>query len=64
MIATLENICGIEGNSLSNALFYDLSSGNSFVPGEQLPPETVITPPARVAGKLDAFFDSVEGATD
>lgn len=41
LISILEGICGGEGNRLSDALLQDLSSGNSFVPGEYTPPEAI-----------------------
>lgn len=68
VVASLEDICSIPANTLSNALLYDLSSGKAFVPGESLSSEVIDLPavktPAKIAGYLDDYFDAVEEATD
>ncbi|MBR6458716.1 MAG: hypothetical protein IKS49_00970 [Actinomycetaceae bacterium] len=68
MIVLLESICNASGNTLSNALFYDLSSGKAFVPGESLSSDVVNLQvprrPSKVAGYLDNYFDHVEETTD
>lgn len=59
LVAILENFFGVSDNRLSDALLVDLSSGFSFVPGENVQAE-VMSAPAEYKRFFDSVYDSVD----
>lgn len=55
LVSALESIGGILDHRLSDALLQDLSSGDSFVPGESGQSELIATPPLIEVGRVRRF---------
>ncbi|MBR6458717.1 MAG: hypothetical protein IKS49_00975 [Actinomycetaceae bacterium] len=57
LVGTLEGICGITDNRLSDALLHDLSSGASFVPGADASSELVGSVPSDASTRFATVAD-------